>query len=346
MKRALFISSVMGTLILVLCGAAAKSATIQLRGEARVGGAVVRLGDIADVFDADEASARKLAAIELGTAPSDGGERTLRLREIQDLLVARGADVGGHTFSGAAAVRISRGEAKGAIVGRPRRVTSTESRLAQRRAQEAILAYLRENVAEDEAWIVEVTLSDAQARQLVAATGGVTADGGNEPWVGNQRFELAIKGSDPFIVEATVALPASVVVAVRPLSRGDLVRASDVALQRGTAEAKNAASADGTFGSIENVVGLEVIRPVAAGAVLTAAAARKQLLVQRGEVVTVHAYSSGIHLKTTARSRQAGSEGDLVEVESLTDRARYFARVSGVQQVEVFAAAGRTGSGE
>jgi flagella basal body P-ring formation protein FlgA len=173
----------------------------------------------------------------------------------------------------------------------------------------------------------------------------VSASGGSEPWVGKQQFEMQLKGSDPFCIEAVVTLPAAVVVAVRPLGRGDVVRASDIALQRSKAGPKNAATADTVFGSIESVVGLEIVRPVAAGAVMTAAVARKPVLVQRGEVVTVHAYSSGVHLKTTARSRQSGSEGDLIEVESLTDRARYFARVSGAQQVEVFAAAGRVESG-
>src|SRR5687767_4956899 len=140
MKRVLFIASVMGTLILVLCDAAAKAATIQLRGEARVDGAIVRLGDVADIFDAQDADAKRLAAIELGTAGGEGGEKTLRLREIQDLLAARGLELGEHTFSGAAAVRVIRGETEGSTSARPRRVTSTESRLAQKRAQDAILA--------------------------------------------------------------------------------------------------------------------------------------------------------------------------------------------------------------
>jgi flagella basal body P-ring formation protein FlgA len=345
MKRALFVASVMGTLILVLCGAAAKSAVIQLRGEARVAGAIVRLGDVADVFDADEATAKQLASIELAIAPSDASEKTLKSREIQDTLAARGLDLGGHTFSGAAAVRVVSGEAK-AAAGRTRRVNTTEMRLAQRRAQEAILAYLKDQVADGEEWNAEVKLSDAQARQLAQTTSPITVAGGQEPWTGTQQFELAAKGLEPLTVEAQVSLPPAVVVAVRPLARGDIVRASDVTLERGKAGAKKVGVADSGFDSVESVVGYEVTRPIAAGAVLTPASARKPLLVQRGEVVTVHAYSSGVHLKTTARSRQAGSDGDLVEVESLTDRARYFARVSGVQQVEVFAAAGRARSEE
>jgi flagella basal body P-ring formation protein FlgA len=340
MTRILFISSLMGTLILVLCGAAAKSATIQLRPQAHIAGPVVRLGDVADVFDAQEMASRQLAAIELGTAPAEGAEKTLKLREIQELLAARGVNIGEHSFAGAAHVRITRGTARGAAPSRTRRVTSTEMRLAQRRALEAIIAYLREQADEDEAWSVEVQLTDPQAHLIAAATSAISARGGQNPWTGRQRFELSVgtSATERVTVEAQVALPPAQVVAIRPLVRGDLVRASDVTLQRGKTAAKQPAHADTNFSSIETVVGLEVIRPIAAGGVLTATAIRKPLLVQRGEVVTVHAYSSGIHLKTTARSRQAGSEGDLVEVESLTDRARYFARVSGAQQVEVFAA--------
>jgi flagella basal body P-ring formation protein FlgA len=336
----------MGTLILVLCGAAAKSAVIQLRGDARVAGPLIRLGDVADIFDANGTNVKHLAAIELAVAPGDGGEKTLKSREIQDLLAARGVDLGEHTLSGAAAIRIISGLGTADTTARPRRVTTTEMRLAQRRAQEVILAYLKQHVADDEDWSVEVKLSDIQARQLAQATVAVIATGGSEPWTGKQEFELEIKGSETVAVHAQVALPAAVVVAVRPLARGDMVRATDVMMQRGKSGAKKADADDSAFSSIESVVGYEVTRPIAAGAVLTPASARKPLLVQRGEVVTVHAYSSGIHLKTTARSRQAGSEGDLVEVESLTDRSRYFARVSGVQQVEVYAVAGRAKSEE
>jgi flagella basal body P-ring formation protein FlgA len=340
MTRILFISSLMGTLILVLCGAAAKPATIQLRSDARVTGPVARLGDVADIFDSQEDVSRQLAAVELGTSPGEGLEKTLKLREIQELLAAHGVKVGEHDFAGAAQVRMSRGGARGTAPNRARRVTSTEMRQAQRRVQDAILAHLREQVSEDEAWSVEVNLSDAQARQVAAATSDLTTSGGQDPWVGPQQFELTLGQSngEKITIEAQVALPPAQVVAVRPLNRGDLVRASDVTLQRGKTAARQPANADANYSSIEAVVGLEVIRPVAAGGVLTPTTIRKPLLVQRGEVVTVHAYSGGIHVKTTARSRQAGSEGDLVEVESLTDRARYFARVSGAQQVEVFAA--------
>jgi len=64
---------------------------------------------------------------------------------------------------------------------------------------------------------------------------------------------------------------------------------------------------------------------------------RRPLLVQRTDLVTVYARTSGLRVRTTVRALEAGGEGDLVKVETLTDRKTYFARVCGPQELEVFA---------
>ncbi len=66
---------------------------------------------------------------------------------------------------------------------------------------------------------------------------------------------------------------------------------------------------------------------------------RPPLWVHRGDVVTVYANTAGIRIRTTARARDDGSQGELVAVESLLDRSTYYARVSGIREVEVFARA-------
>ena len=63
--------------------------------------------------------------------------------------------------------------------------------------------------------------------------------------------------------------------------------------------------------------------------------------MRRGEVVTVYARASGIRVRTVARSRDDGGEGELVSVESLADRSTFYARVSGIREVEVYARAAR-----
>ena len=69
----------------------------------------------------------------------------------------------------------------------------------------------------------------------------------------------------------------------------------------------------------------------------TTDALRTPALVRRGDVVTVYARSAGIRVRTAARARDDGSQGDLVSVESLLDRSTFFARVSGIREVEVYA---------
>ena len=89
------------------------------------------------------------------------------------------------------------------------------------------------------------------------------------------------------------------------------------------------------------MIGKETTRAIAAGKPLTHDAVRPQLLVRRGEVVTVYARAAGIRIRTMARARDDGGEGELVAVETLTDRSTFFARVSGIREVEVYARAPR-----
>ena len=93
----------------------------------------------------------------------------------------------------------------------------------------------------------------------------------------------------------------------------------------------------GDFHTLADVVGKETTRAIAAGKPLTRDAVRPPVLVRRGEVVTVYARAAGIRIRTMARARDDGGEGELVAVEPLTDRNTFFARVSGIREVEVFA---------
>jgi flagella basal body P-ring formation protein FlgA len=125
-----------------------------------------------------------------------------------------------------------------------------------------------------------------------------------------------------------------VVVAQRPLVRGAVIRADDVQLQPlATAE-----KLTGALHSIDEAVGHELVRPVGTGAAVLTECLRAPLAVHRGEVVTVFAESGSIRIRTNARAREEGSVGDLVAVESLlSNRATYYARVSGIREVEVYA---------
>ena len=100
------------TLLLLLGAASLRSlsaAEIQLRESAQPRGAVVLLGDVAQVASNDQAETARLEALELFAVPVAGGKRFVRLREIQDALALRGEPLAAHAFSGANQVAVEAG---------------------------------------------------------------------------------------------------------------------------------------------------------------------------------------------------------------------------------------------
>jgi flagella basal body P-ring formation protein FlgA len=313
----------------------AAAAELQLRAQCNAAGPVVTLGDVAQIDSADARQTASLAAIELFPAPAAGEQRTIQVREIQDLLLLRGVNLAEHRFSGSSEVAVQ------AAVARPRvqivkAIPAAETQRIKRRVCEALVKYLSEHATAPQTWSVDFALSDAQARSFADPVCPIRVAGGNSPWTGSQKFDLAVegaKGPARVTIDADVRIIAPVVVALHCLARGAVVREGDVQLQHLAAAEKVA----GALLAVEAAIGHELVRPVAAGAPVSSDCLRPPLAVHRGEVVTVYAQSGAIRIRTNARSRDEGSVGELVAVESLLNRSTYYARVSGVREVEVYA---------
>ncbi len=329
--------SALAAVLLVLWLTSAQAAEIQLYPEGRARGPVVTLGDVAKVIASDPQEVAKLSSLELFPAPPPGRQRFIRLREIQDLLMVRGIGLAEHRFSGSSQVAVQgAGETARPTDQRPLSPTALKS--AERQMGDTIARYLQEQAAGNEGWIVEVSLDGATARAIAGGGGRISLRGGAAPWVGNQRFEVTVDTADQpqtFTVEARVSKPGMVVVTARSLLRGAVIRPDDVQLQR-PAPGEDASNA---FRAVGEVVGLETTRALGEGHLLEHEAVRAPLAVRRGEVITVYARGAGLRVRTTARTRDDGSLGDLVSVESLTDRKTFTARVCGIQEAEVFARA-------
>jgi flagella basal body P-ring formation protein FlgA len=320
---------------LVLAVGLADAAEIRLRRQVVAASAVVTLGDVAQIFSNDAGETAELCGLELFSAPLPGVQRFVRLREIQDALELSGLSLARHTFSGSSQVAIEGPAVQTpAPSPRPRPAAPIDAARLRRAVRDAIIKHLREQTGAEEGWTVELTLTREQLQSLAAA-GAWNVSGGQGPWTGEQAFQLTFEspdGNGEMRLTAQVGLPPKVVVAVRALPRGAVIHASDVELR--TAPVTKDADA---FTTVDDVVGMEATAAIHAGQVLDSSALHAPLLVRRGEVVTVYARSAGIRVRTTARARDNGSAGELITVESLTDRKPYYARVSGVQEVEVFA---------
>jgi flagellar basal body P-ring formation protein FlgA len=310
------------------------AAELRLRTECAPAGRVVTLGDVADIVAADARQTAALTAIELFPAPIASEEKVVRVREIQDLLLLRGINLAEHQFSGSSEV-VVRGAARLAAAA-VRAVSTTEIQRIKRRLRDAVVKYLNERAASQQDWSVEFELTEATARLVADPAAPIQIAGGAAPWTGPQRFEIVApspQGPVKATVDATIRIIAPVVVAVHSLARGTIVREGDVALQRVAAADK----LPDALHSLEEAIGHELVRAVATGSAVTSDALRPPVAVHRGEVVSVLARAGGVRIRTNARAREDGSIGELVAVESLLNRSTYYARVSSVRQVEVYA---------
>jgi flagella basal body P-ring formation protein FlgA len=296
----------------------------------------VVLGDVAEVRTTDSAEAERLASIELFPSPPPGQQRILRARELQDLLADRGIGLAEHRLSGSSQAVI--GGANEVAATEPRAVGISEIKRAQRAVAEAIAKHLEAYASADDAWQVDVKLTEAQARLVPADSQGILVRGGQPPWTGAQQFEVVADVSGraaSLAVTASVAMLRRVVVAARPIARGDTIRGADLTLRRPRAGEANGEA----FHAIDDLVGMEAAQGIAAGAVLQKSLFRSPIVVRRGEMIAVYSRAAGIRIRTAARAREDAALGELVTVESLTDRKSYTARVCGAQEAEVYARA-------
>jgi flagella basal body P-ring formation protein FlgA len=336
MIRAFVLARVTCALGAVLAASFAAGAELRFREECTCAGGVVRLGDVAEILAVDPHEAAALAQIELFSAPPAGEKRFIRAQQIQDQLLLSKINLAHHRLAGASRITLC-GATSDAVTAAPslRAISKAEMTRATDVVRRAIVRHLKEQPGPQQAWEVKPAIDDAQARSILAAAGEIEASGGAAPWVGAQQFGLNFQtasGAAEFAVRAEITLPPAVVVAVRSLPRGATVQSTDVELRPGTA-----AVTPGAIGSLAEAVGLETTRALFAGQTLDSQAIRRPVLVHRGEVVTLYARAAGVQVRTTARARDDGSLGGLVEVESLLDRSVILARVSGPQEVEVFA---------
>lgn len=326
--------------ISVWCGAL-DAAEIRLRPAAQCDSRLIVLGDVAEVFATEHEEMQRLSAVELFPGPAVGEKRFVDIREIRDLLAIKGINLANITFSGASQVVI-RGQAEiVASVAQPT-INDAARRVATQRVTEALVGYLSDHAGETKRWNVKIELNDQQTEAL-AGTSSLEISGGAQPWVGRQTFRVVDRqatGEYATTIEAEVTLPAMIVVATRTLPRGAVVHAADLQVQ---ATRPHEAQLE-SFGRVEDVVGQELRRSIGAGQVLTQGDLRPPILVRRGDPVTVYARSPGIQVRTTARAAEDGALGDLITVESLSDRKRFFASVSGIQEVEIYARAAAAGS--
>ena len=297
---------------------------------------VVRLNDVAEIVSADRQQARTLAVVPLMPAPAPGTERFLRKREVVDMITASGVEIGDIRFSGPdqvavagpPAVRLASAQeavstdvstpanlhaailagtkvppAKSAAAATPS-YDPAEAESLQDQYENIIGDYVASKTGQSEPRRIACNVSAHQLAQLAEATSPPTCEGGDEPWTGRQKFMISFTtASGPIHVPvcADVAEPAMpVVVAIRPVARGDVITGADIDVRKLEPSAK--AGQRTAIDSVEKVVGMEARQPLQPGDVVYNESVSPPLLVKRGDVVTAVSQSGGIRVRTTAKA--------------------------------------------
>jgi flagella basal body P-ring formation protein FlgA len=194
---------------------------------------------------------------------------------------------------------------------------------------------------------VSIELGDRDAEIVSQRYTRLKIEGGGEPWVGRQQFKAIVadgRTTETLILAADVTLPDMVVVARRPLKRGDTLQEGDVELR---AAPLNAQARQMVY-SLDEVVGLELLKSTSTGQPIDVRDVQSPRLVKRNDVVTVYSLAAGVRVRMLARAMEDGSLGDVITVADVQTRQtlRSQARVTAFQTVEIYALGPRASSAE
>jgi flagella basal body P-ring formation protein FlgA len=87
--------------------------------------------------------------------------------------------------------------------------------------------------------------------------------------------------------------------------------------------------------SLDQIVGMQLRRPVPAGSPLRLADLSRPPLVQRGAIVRIELTGQGLSVTGQATALDSGAEGDRIRVQNLSSHAYLYADVTGPGQVRV-----------
>jgi flagella basal body P-ring formation protein FlgA len=201
-----------------------------------------------------------------------------------------------------------------------------------------ITAYLRKQSGHD-LWNVKLDADNDVLAAYQQAGRQTVITGGKAPWTGRQRFTLSAGAETPaMLAYARIERLEMAAFLTRSIERGELVRRTDVQLRPYAGALPRLAVV-----ALEEVVGKEAVQGIRADSLLLANQVRSPYLVRRGERVSVVARGGGITVRTYALVQQDGGLGDLVAVQTIETKERYTARVSGLRELEVFAAGASAG---
>ncbi len=274
---------------------------INLKKHSIVNGNSILISDVAYVESLDLDMILKIDNVKLGHPPRPGRKRIIGRGEILRTLHNVGVDASGVQFDGAAEVKIE-----------VRHITITGNEIADHSQK-----YLRNKLNEtDENSVVKLQrIPNDQRVPLGSGDVKLRFSRVSVGKSGRQAYlsvDVVVDNSVYSSLGLTFDIKRfrKVVVAVDGIKPGNIIRNDNVDI----ASVEVSRVFDDIFTSIDDVVGMEVKRPIRPGDVITGKAIKKRPAMYKGDRVVILIKSSGLEVRSKGICQETGGHGEIVKV--------------------------------
>lgn len=305
---------------------------LRLKSAAVVDSPIVRLGDVADVLNADPEQAARMEQMTLLPAPSKGRTRVITISEIRSRLQALGVDLSRLELTGRSQVRVTLKEASKTAAANP--LTTQQSiQKAEEKVQLALSGWIKRYYPDASAFTLTIRVQPVDAPVILSNR----ADTFRFPDL-NRFAETEQVVSLNFLdtqgtarqvrVFCRIQNVPEILAAKYSLNKGTVIRADDLMWVR--PEKNQEGITDPRL-----VIGRELTRTVHQSNVMRSQDLMEVPLVRDNAIVTVYARRGGISVKREMRARGTGGMGDSITLIALEGRDRLAATITGYNQAEV-----------
>lgn len=284
-----------------------------LRASVTVTSDVVRIGDLID-------NAGSAALIPVYRSPDLGTTGALPVAQVLSVLRAKQV------------IGVMTGDIKEVQVTRLART------LASKDIENAVAAALERRFGLGEAANITVTLDRSVAEmRLDASNTGALQPAATRYDARSGRFDIVFEianDSNPAPTKlrftGTAIETVEVAVLTRDIDRADLLKSSDLSLER-----RPKAEVAGEPAARDRSIGMQLRRPMRAGTPIRLADIVKPDFVVRDQAVTIIYQVPGLYLTTRGKAVESGAEGDIVSVLNLQSKRTLTGVVTGRGQITV-----------
>ncbi|MBR0973726.1 flagellar basal body P-ring formation chaperone FlgA [Bradyrhizobium japonicum] len=288
-------------------------ATPTLRASITVTSDVVRVGDLID-------NAGSAALIPVYRSPDLGTTGALSVAQVLSVLRAKQV------------IGVMTGDIKEVQVTRLART------LANKDLENAVASALEHRFGFGSAANITVTFDRGIADiRLDASNTGALLPVATRYDARSGRFDIAFEinndnnqAATKLRFSGTAIETVEVAVLTRDIDRADLLKSSDVAVER-----RPKAEVTGEAASRDRTLGMQLRRPMRAGTPIRVADIVKPDFVQRDQSVTVIYQVPGIYLTTRGKALESGAEGDTISVLNLQTKRTLSGTVTARGQITV-----------